>query len=187
MSDRTVNPADPIETPRLAHVVLKANAFEDMLDFYLNLLGARIVNKSDFAAFITYDDEHHRMALINIGPGKPKDTDSAGLDHIAFTLKDLGDFFRQYKRLKAQGVTPFWTINHGMTTSMYYHDPDGNGVEFQVDNFATQAELDAFFASGKFDANPIGVNFDIEQLLALYESGTPMETLLTQGTAATKG
>ncbi|MGB1086788.1 MAG: VOC family protein [Alphaproteobacteria bacterium] len=184
MTTRTVDPETAIATPRLAHVVLKTAHFEEAIRFYQLVLGARIVDKSDFAAFMTHDDEHHRLALINIGAEKEANRKIAGLDHFAFTLADLHDFFRQYLRLKAADVTPYWTINHGMTTSMYYRDPDGNGVEFQVDNFATQAEQDAFFASGKFSENPIGVNFDIEQLLALYESGTPMEELLQQGTAA---
>lgn len=184
MTARTVNADDPIQTPRLAHFVLRAGKFEDMVDFYMNLLNARVVERTDKLAFLTYDDEHHRMAFINMSGAADQEKGPVGLDHVAYTLADLGDLFRQYKRLKAQGLIPFWTINHGMTTSMYYRDPDGNGVEFQVDNFKTKEELDAFFASGKFSENPIGVDFDPEKLLAMYEDGVALSDLLTQGTAA---
>jgi catechol-2,3-dioxygenase len=36
--------------------------------------------------------------------------------------------------LKGAGITPFVSVNHGLTTSFYYRDPDGNGVELQIDN-----------------------------------------------------
>ena len=49
-----------------------------------------------------------------------------------------------YKRLKAAGITPFTQLNHRFTTSLYYHDPDGNKVELSVDNFATKEECSAF-------------------------------------------
>ena len=48
---------------------------------------------------------------------------------------------------------------------MYYHDPDGNGVELQVDAFATKEAAAAYFDSEAFRENPIGVLFDPEQLL----------------------
>ena len=31
-------------------------------------------------------------------------------------------------------------IQHGVTTSLYYEDPDGNFAEMQIDNFATPGE-----------------------------------------------
>jgi hypothetical protein len=37
-------------------------------------------------------------------------------------------------------IRPFYSINHGPTTSLYYTDPDGNRVELLVDNFATAGE-----------------------------------------------
>ena len=45
-----------------------------------------------------------------------------------------------YLRLKEIGINPHRCVNHGVTTSMYYHDPDNNQVELLVDNFATAAE-----------------------------------------------
>jgi hypothetical protein len=40
---------------------------------------------------------------------------------------------------------------------MYFADPDGNGVELQVDNFPSVAALQAWFATDAFAKNPIGV------------------------------
>jgi hypothetical protein len=61
---------------------------------------------------------------------------------------------------------------------MYFADPDGNHVELQYDNFATDGELQAFFDSGAFAANPIGVEFDPEELVRRFQAGEPVEQLV---------
>jgi hypothetical protein len=63
---------------------------------------------------------------------------------------------------------------------MYYRDPDGNRMEFQVDCCADAAEAHAFMHSAAFAANPVGVEVDFEALLAQYRGGKPTEALLTQ-------
>ena len=78
---------------------------------------------------------------------------------------------------------PAWPINHGLTTSIYYEDPDGMRVEFQVENFPTKDELNAYMHSDAFAQNPIGIDFDPEKLLARYENGDPLEDLIQQGSA----
>ena len=83
-----------------------------------------------------------------------------------------------FERLKAEGILPVWPINHGLTTSLYYADPDSNLVEFQVENLGTKPELQGYMRSDEFAANPIGVEFDPEVLLARYENGDALEELL---------
>ena len=61
---------------------------------------------------------------------------------------------------------------------MYYRDPDNNRVELQIDNFATVAELDGYFHSPAFAANPVGVTYDPEELARQYEAGVPIADLL---------
>jgi hypothetical protein len=60
---------------------------------------------------------------------------------------------------------------------MYFKDPDGSKVELQVDNMPTAESIDAWMRSGEFAANPIGVIFDPEELVARYESGEAMDSL----------
>lgn len=157
----------------LAHVVLKTPDLPTMSKFYQTFLGGHASFESEKLSFITYDEEHHRVALIGI-PGLPgKVAQSAGLDHIAFTYATLSDLLAAYKQRKALGILPDWCTNHGPTTSMYYHDPDGNRVETQVDNFDTLAEVDAFMSGPEFRENPIGVDFDPEELVKKLGSGVP--------------
>ena len=70
------------------------------------------------------------------------------------------------------GITPYWTVDHGPTTSLYYRDPDGNQVELQIDNFDSVEALNDYFRSGAFNDNPIGVNIDVNDLVARVRSGS---------------
>lgn len=85
-------------------------------------------------AFLTYDDEHHRFAFINLSLFQPDISEPdrhglIGLDHVACTYASLNDLFENYARLKAKAVPPYWCVHHGITVSMYYADPDGNQME----------------------------------------------------------
>lgn len=165
---------------KLAHVVRRTSRFAEMIRWHEIVFGAYPVYKDDTIAFLTYDDEHHRFAIANI-PGLPDQPElAAGTDHVAFTHGSLGDLLYTYERLKAEGIMPFWCINHGMTTSMYYKDPDGNRVELQADNFPSVDEGNAWIRNSDFASNPIGVMFDPEDLLARFKAGEPLETLVVR-------
>jgi len=166
-----------IRPTKLAHVVRRTSRFAEMLDWYQVVFGAEIVHSDGTLAFLTYDDEHHRFAIACIPELPDQPALAAGTDHVAFTYGDLGDLLYTYGRLKADGIEPYWCINHGPTTSMYYKDPDGNKVELQVDNFPTAEETNRWIRSGDFAANPIGVVFDPEDLLARYRAGESLENL----------
>jgi catechol-2,3-dioxygenase len=168
-----------IAPAKLAHVVRRTSRLEEMIAWYETVLGARVVHRDGVLAFLTYDDEHHRIAIAGI-PGLPDQPPlAAGTDHVAFTHADLGDLLCTYARLKREGILPYWCLNHGPTTSMYYKDPDGNRVELQVDNFDA-AEANRWMASGEFAENPIGVIVDPDALLERYRSGEPLATLLAR-------
>jgi hypothetical protein len=84
--------------------------------------------------------------------------------------------------MKVKGIHPYWTINHGMTLSAYYRDPDGNQVETQVDSL-TMEEADAFMAGPLFAANPIGIDVDFDELLARYRAGATFADVTNYATA----
>src|SRR5262249_5231262 len=102
---------------------------------------------------------------------------AAGTDHIAFAYADLGDLLYTYKRLEAEGIVPFWCINHGPTTSMYYKDPDGSRVELQADNMPSVEAIDRWMRSGEFAASRMGVVLARQDRVARYEAGEPLERL----------
>ena len=123
--------------------------------------------------FITFDDEHHRVAIFKRDRLKEKSAaaDTAGMHHVAFTYGSLADLVATYKRLKAQGIVPVRTIHHGITVSNYYLDPDNNRVELQVNAFASKDKLNAWLARRGFNDNPIGVLFDFAELVERFDAG----------------
>jgi catechol-2,3-dioxygenase len=176
-SIRTV-PTDRVVAPaKLAHVVLRTAHHDEAIAWYQEVLGARCVFRNPVLAFLTYDEEHHRLALVNVGAGAPAAPPAPGLEHVAFmrvARRSAGDL----PTVGRPRSDPAWSVNHGPTTSMYYVDPDGNQVELQVDNFECAEDLLAWFRTDAFAENPIGVPFDPERLVAAYEAGTPDADLL---------
>lgn len=170
---------------KLAHVVYMTRRFEEMLDWYQKVFEARVQYKNPALAFLTFDDEHHRFAFANMSVFKPDGSAEGtvagvGVNHVGYTYASLGELLETYDRLKQLGIEPYWRIHHGLTLSVYYSDPDGNRMEFQVDCCADAEEANAFMHSEAFAANPVGVEIDPDDLLAQYRSGVPVEQLLVR-------
>lgn len=161
----------------LAHVVLRTARFQELIDFWTMFLGATIMHKDDALAFLRYDEEHHRIAIIAVPGTLPRAGNTAGLHHVAFSYDTLADLLQAYKQRKALGVIPKWSVNHGPTTSMYYEDPDGNLIETQVDNFDTSEAANAFMSGPLFAENPVGTDFDPEVLYKTMQTGIPESEL----------
>ena len=171
---------------KFVHVVYRTRRFEEMLDWYKTVFGARVQYRDNGLAFLTYDDEHHRFAFANmevLDPtgGGPDDRGPIGVDHVAYTYASLPDLLDKYAELKAEGINPYWCVHHGITVSMYYGDPDGNQMEFQVDCFADNQDANAFMYRS-FAVNPIGVEYDPDVWLANLRAGTPAADLLARTT-----
>jgi catechol 2,3-dioxygenase-like lactoylglutathione lyase family enzyme len=170
--------SERIAPQKFAHIVLKTGNFDAVIAWYATVLQARVAFRNDFIAFLTYDDEHHRVAVINDPGSSAPDAAAAGVHHIAYTYGELGELLATYRRLKASGIEPARCINHGPTISMYYRDPDGLRVELQIDVFDTMDEAHAYLTGPDFATNPIGVIFDPEQLIRDYEAGRRFEELV---------
>jgi len=175
---------------KLAHVVFQTNQIPRMRAWYCTVLGAGVVYENDHLSFVTYDDEHHRVAFLNFGPLAARDpntelgvksTEPPGVHHVAFTFASLQELLDNYVRLKDGGIRPFFCVNHGPTTSMYYRDPDGNRVELQIDNFASAKEGQDWLRTPAFDRNPIGVEYDPDDLVRRFHAGVPMAELIARG------
>ncbi|KAK7425084.1 hypothetical protein QQZ08_008361 [Neonectria magnoliae] len=155
----------------LAHVVLRTSNLKRMVDFYTSFLGGTVTYGNDTISFITYDEEHHRIALLGIPDTEPKNPTTCGLEHIAFSFDNLSNLLVSYRHRKERNIKPVWCVNHGPTSSIYYRDPDGNMLETQVDNFDTVDEATAFMMSDQFSENPVGTDFDAEEMIAALEAG----------------
>ena len=168
---------------KFAHVVYMTRRFDEMIAWYRNVFEAEVVYENPALAFLTYDDEHHRFAFANLDVLKPDSSSRSergeiGVNHVAYTYSSVGDLLDTYARLKAASIEPYWPVHHGTTLSLYYADPDGNRMEFQVD-CGTVEEATAFMRTPAFSDNPIGVVYDPDALLGRLRAGEREETLLT--------
>lgn len=167
---------------KFAHVVYNTHRYREMIDWYVKVFEARIQHGDDRLTFLTYDDEHHRFAFVNLGPvpddaPEPRMGRGVGVNHVAYTWNDLGELVALHQRLKAEGIVPERPVKHGMTLSMYYADPDGNMLEFQIDLLDPDAAND-FMAGPAFEANPIGESFDPDALAAAYQAAQPVADIV---------
>ena len=163
---------------KLSHLVLQTNRRQEMIDWYCLVLGAELLYEGPNISFISYDDEHHRVAFIDPGPLEAHSGKETGLHHVAFTYDGPEALTANYERLKGLGIEPQRCVNHGVTTSMYYHDPDCNTVELLIDNFATAQEGNAYMRSRrKTDKNPVGIVYEPEDFAARVHEGLTLKEL----------
>ncbi|KAF4332411.1 Glyoxalase Bleomycin resistance dihydroxybiphenyl dioxygenase [Fusarium beomiforme] len=181
------NPGKTVLKPvKLAHVVLRTNDFQRLSSYYQTFLQAKINFENEFMHLLTYDDEHHRIGIVNMDIAN-KDPKTCGLEHIAFSYSSLTDLALSYLQRKENGIEPFWCINHGPTTSLYYHDPDGNTLELQVENFDTLEEATEFMKSEAYLTNPLGVDFDMMDLIKRIKSGESEKSLKKRPASGPRG
>jgi catechol-2,3-dioxygenase len=166
---------------KFAHAAFSTHRYNEMIEWYTLAFEARVQHRDDRLAFLTYDDEHHRFAFVNLGPAN----DSAeawlpaapGLNHLGYAWRSLDDLIDTYCWLRSLGITPVRAIRHGPTLSLYYRDPDGNGLEFQIDLMEAR-EANAFISGPAFASNPVGEPFDPEALAIRLAQGKPVDDLV---------
>ncbi|MDN5919456.1 MAG: VOC family protein [Pseudonocardia sp.] len=164
----------PVIAPKLHHSTFLTLKLDEMVAWYEKVAGLTPVHYSEGAAWLTNDEANHRVAFV-AHPAIKKAVDkptSAGLHHTAFEYGDFDQWLDNYLRLKDEGIVPFMSLDHGITMSMYYADPEGNGVEIQVDAFGDWAvSKEWMWASREFAENPIGSYFDPDKLVDAREQG----------------
>jgi catechol-2,3-dioxygenase len=147
--------ADGNTAPRLslAHATIQAPKFDATVAFYRDVLGFHVTNSGEVPggtrmAFVSQDpDNHHQIAVVETAEAPPHGFVLA--DHLAFRTAALDDLRVLRGRLDDAGVDPVIPICHGNAWSLYFNDPDGNGVEVFVDTpfhvaqpFANGLDLD---------------------------------------------
>jgi catechol 2,3-dioxygenase len=74
--------------------------------------------------------EHRAMGINQVAQdwgAKP------GLNHFAYELFNEAELVTAYDRLLEFGVIPYLVDDRIVTRSVYFYDPEGNGVEYTVD------------------------------------------------------
>lgn len=164
--------SSPLRPARFGHIVLRTGRFKEMVAWYKTVLNAEPMFENKVVAFLTFDDEHHRVAIAN-APITPRDAAAEGVAHYAYLFNSLTELMTRYAELRAQGITPTYCTNHGFQFSLYYRDLDKNEVELGCDIFATREALNEWFSNGLFAKNFYGYDFDPEMAYKLHKEGAP--------------
>ena len=170
---------------QIGHIGIRTTDVDRAVEWYGRALGADVRFANQYATFMSFDDEHHRIVIFDDGETEARSPAAAGIQHVAFMCGDPHGLAEQYERLKRAGIEPRACANHHFTSSMYYDDPDGNEVEISCDNLPTKAATNAFMKSEAMAAAMVppsfGGEFDPEELLRLHRAGAPTEELARIG------
>ena len=116
-----------------SHAVLNVRDQDKMLDFYTNVLGFAITDRGPIAEgaseiiFMSQDpDEHHQLAMVQF---KQDENPVNSLNHFAFRVESFDDLKNLHTELDTKKGIKVTPLSHGNTLSIYFNDPEGNGIE----------------------------------------------------------
>ena len=178
--------ATEVIRPRFHHLNLKTTRLQEMIDYYSALVGAEVIHRDAMGAWLSNDGANHRIALLafpNFTDDPEKETHT-GLHHSAFEYASFDELNASYLRLRDAGIKPAFCLDHGMTFSYYYADPDGNNVELQVDTFGDWAKSTEWMRTSEaFRSNPIGHFVDPDRVAADHAEGVSFEEIHAKASA----
>ena len=124
-----------IQARKLGHVVLKVSDAQKSKDFYLRALGLKLAyeDQEHGAVFLSFGTQHHDLALFQRATGETPGPAQPGLHHTAWQLGSFEELQAAHRELCELGIPVESTIEHNVTRSVYFHDPDGNRVELYCD------------------------------------------------------
>ncbi len=134
----------PISSGRIGHVNLRVTDLDRATDFYRDVLGLTIAYYGPAirvpAVFLAFGDYHHHVALnwFYSDGEKANPVRHDGLNHFAIVYEDESLLASAVARLLDHDVPIDEARDHGITVSIYLHDPDGNGIELYYDRPQTQ-------------------------------------------------
>ena len=122
----------------VAHAVLYVHDIVRMIDFYADTLGFEVTDRgplgrSEIVFLSQVASDHHQVAFIT---GRKTPEPSNSVNHLAFRSAGTLDDLRVLKAtLEANAdVTQIVPLNHGNAWSVYFRDPEFNGVEVFIDS-----------------------------------------------------
>jgi catechol 2,3-dioxygenase len=124
-----------IQARKLGHIVLRVRDAQKSKDFYMKTIGLKLAHE-DLArgtVFLSFGEQHHDLALFQPATEPAADSSHAGLHHTAWQVGSFEELQAAYRALLAMGVAVESTVEHNVTRSVYFPDPDGNRVELYCD------------------------------------------------------
>lgn len=118
-----------------SHTVLMVKDGPEMLDFYTRVLGFQVTDQGDLAGgryiyFLSQQpDEHHQIGMVT---NRTDDGPPNSLAHMAFRVDGMGELRDMIDRIEGESLA-YRPTSHGSTWSIYFQDPEQNGIEIFCD------------------------------------------------------
>lgn len=123
-----------------SHAVIRVRDVDVVVPFYCDVLGFRVSDRGSLGSgdqgpeivFLTSSSsDHHQIAFAAVrGP-----EEATSLDHTAFRVESLADVKEMVRRVAVdERVSDGVPLTHGNAISVYFKDPEGNGIEVFCDS-----------------------------------------------------
>ena len=175
--------AQPSSRLKISEVILKTGQLDEMKQWYAKVLGVPPffehapppgtrpldlggqTRASDLRmCFFRLSTDYPYVQTVGIfeepGTALTGEKGACGLHHMQLMTSGLDELCGVFDALDGHGMRPHRSADHGVMTSFYYRDPDGNNVEITAQNWPTMEAMVAFMASDAFKANPSGSEID---------------------------
>lgn len=125
---------------RWSHAFVNVESMEKMLGFYTDVLGFEVTDRGEVGgkpvAFLSQvETDHHQLAFMESARESAGGKTRNRVAHFAFRVESLREVQALHNRLRADeraaNVSP---ITHGNAWSLYFADPEGNGIEVFCDS-----------------------------------------------------
>ncbi|MBU8906296.1 VOC family protein [Desertibacillus haloalkaliphilus] len=119
-------------TTFVGHVKIKVENLQRSIEFYQDILGFSVLEKTISTAKLTTDGKTSFLSLEQPENVIPKQGRTTGLYHFAILLPDQSDLANIVVHLVDKGIR-FGASDHLVSEALYLNDPDGNQIEIYRD------------------------------------------------------
>ncbi|MEQ6333957.1 hypothetical protein [Sphingobium sp. MK2] len=172
---------------------------DELVNFYMVALNMRLVFRFSYPTFefiaISADDENHRLGFVNdLQDSTAGSADGiearhtpprkCRIEHTSWLYRDFKAVLELARAIHHElGIWPLSSRHDGLDLTIDYLDPDGNRVEM-LSQTPTKAEI-LWKIHHRTMNEPVNreytdtyMAFDMEKMIALYDAGTAVETLM---------
>ncbi|MBI2227223.1 MAG: lactoylglutathione lyase [Betaproteobacteria bacterium] len=122
---------------RILHTMLRVGDLDRALDFYVNVLGMRVLRRKDYPGgrftnvFVGYGDEASAAVLELTHNWDTRTYDpGSGYGHVAIEVADAYQACEDVKKRGGKVTREAGPMKHGTTVIAFVEDPDGYKIEF---------------------------------------------------------
>ncbi|MDH4616247.1 VOC family protein [Brevibacillus sp. AY1] len=120
----------------VGHVRIKVQDLQRSLQYYQEVIGFQILERTDTSAKLTTDGKSSVLSLEQPDNALPKEGKTTGLYHFALLLPSRSDLANIVRHFAQLGIR-IGSSDHLVSEALYLSDPDGNGIEIYADRPAS--------------------------------------------------